>query len=73
MKIISEQFKQKILAKPLTPDTYEAIINIQYLDSYRDMTAMQKAYDKETAHGMNRIAQEAWNQRIDKELKLLKQ
>lgn len=68
VKIISEQFKQKILARPLTPDTFEAIINIQFLDSFRDMNAMQKAYDKETSHGLNRIAQEDWNQRIDKEL-----
>ncbi|MEJ5960683.1 hypothetical protein [Pedobacter immunditicola] len=72
VKIISEQFKQKILAKPLTPDTFEAIINIQYLDSFRDMNAMQKAYDKETSNGMNRFAQEEWNQRIDKELKSFK-
>jgi len=72
VKIISEQFKQKILAKPLTPDTFEAIINIQYLDSFRDMNTMQKAYDKETGHGMNRIAQEEWNQRIDRDLKSFK-
>jgi len=69
VKIISEQFKQQILAKPLTPDTFEAIINIQYLDSFRDMNAMQKAYDQETSHGLNHVAQEAWNRRIDKELK----
>jgi len=72
VKIISEQFKQKILAKPLTPDTFEAIINIQYLDSFRDMNTMQKAYDKETSHGINKAAQEEWNQRIDKELKSFK-
>jgi hypothetical protein len=71
VKIIAEQFKQKILAKALAPDTFEAIINMQYLDSFRDMNAMQKAYDKETGHGTNRIAQEEWNQRIDKELKFI--
>jgi len=69
VKIITEQFKQKILDKPLTPDTFEAFINMQYLDSYRDMHAMQKAYDTETSHGSNRSAQESWNNRIDKELK----
>jgi hypothetical protein len=68
-KIITEQFKQKVLCKPLTPDTFEAFINMQYLDSYRDMHAMQKAYDTETNHGANRFAQESWNNRIDKELK----
>ena len=69
VKIISEQFKQKILAHKLTPDTFEAIINMQYLDSLRDMNTMQKAYDKETGNGTNRSAQAAWNNRIDKELK----
>ncbi|HEY0176726.1 MAG TPA: hypothetical protein VGC08_10130 [Pedobacter sp.] len=70
VKIISEQFKQKILAAGLTPDTYEAFINIQYLDSYRDLDAMQSAYDKETGHGVNRSAQTMWNDRIDRELKI---
>jgi hypothetical protein len=69
VKIIAEQFKRKVMAKPLNPDTYEAFINMQYLDSFRDMDVMQKAYDGETAHGQNRSAQEQWNARIDKELK----
>lgn len=72
VKIIAEQFRQKVLAAKLTPDTFEAFINMQYLDSFRDMNAIQKAYDKETAHGMNRSAQEEWNKRIDQELKSTK-
>lgn len=68
VKIISEQFKQKILSQQLTPDNFEAIINMQYLDSYRDMDAMQTAYDNETHHGTNKYAQSMWNDRIDKEL-----
>lgn len=69
VKIIGEQFKQKLLAAKPTPDTFEALINMQYLDSYRDMDTMQKAYDKETNHGANTSAQAMWNDRIDKELK----
>jgi hypothetical protein len=72
VKIIAEQFKQKVLAARLTPDTFEAFINMQYLDSFRDMNAIQKAYDKETAHGMNKSAQEEWNKRIDRDLKSTK-
>ena len=68
-KIIAEQFKQKIAAQNLTPDNFESIINMQYLDSYRDMNTMQKAYDKETAHSRNETAQQAWNTLIDKNLK----
>jgi hypothetical protein len=42
---------------------------MQYLDSYRDMYAMQKAYDKETRNGRNEYAQSKWNNDIDKGLK----
>jgi hypothetical protein len=69
VKIIAEQFKRKIKANRLTPDNFEAIINMQYLDSYRDMDAMQKAYDGETGHGMNKAAQDKWNNKIDAGLK----
>lgn len=69
VKIIAEQFKQKVLAEKLTPDTYEAFINMQYLDSFRDMDKMQRAYDQETSHGLNSIRQTAWNELIDKELR----
>lgn len=71
-RIIAAQFKQKIAAENLTPDSYEAFINMQYLDSYRDMNTMQKAYDKETQHSLNTAAQNEWDDKIDKELKLLK-
>jgi hypothetical protein len=68
-KVIAEQYKQKVLAKNLTPDNYEAFISMQYLDSYRDMYAMQKAYDKETRNGRNEYTQSKWNNDIDKGLK----
>jgi len=70
-RIISGQFQQKILAKDLTPDTFEALINMQYLDSYRDMDTMQKAYDTETNHGTNTFIQDKWNKRIDEALQSL--
>lgn len=64
-KIITEQFRQQIQKAKVNPDTYEAVINMQYLESYRDMNKMQKAYDTETAHGLNRAAQQNWNKRLD--------
>ncbi|WP_342645146.1 hypothetical protein [Mucilaginibacter sp. CSA2-8R] len=67
-QIIAGQFKQKILAQQLTPDNYEAIINMQYLDSYRDLYEMQKAYDKETGNGTRQQLQQEWNEKIDKQL-----
>lgn len=63
-KIITDQFRQKLINQVLTPESYEAAINMQYLDSYRDLDAMQKAYDKETKHGSNREVQSEWNTRI---------
>jgi len=69
-KIVTEQFKEKIMATKSGPDTFEGIINMQYLDSYRDMNKLQKDYDNETEHGLNRIAQEEWNKRIDRLLNL---
>lgn len=68
-RIITRRFQQKILAAGLTPDTYEAFISMQYLDSYRDMNTMQKAYDRETRHGINEQAQLEWNRKIDGMLK----
>jgi hypothetical protein len=70
VKIIAEQYKRKILAEHLTPDTYEAFISMEYLEAYRNMNKMQKAYDEETRHGRDLDAQYKWNDRIDKELQL---
>lgn len=68
-RVITKQFQKKILAAGLRPDTYEAFISMQYLDSYRDMNTLQKAYDKETRHGINEQAQSEWNKKIDAMLK----
>lgn len=69
VRIISEQFKQKVRSANLTPDNYLAFLNMQHLDSLRDLHKMQKAYDDETSHGLNLGAQEKWNKKIDEELK----
>lgn len=68
-RIIANDFRRKIMAAKLTPDTFESIINMQYLDSLRDMHVMQKAYDDETRHGLDTGTQSIWNQRIDQDLK----
>ncbi len=63
-RIITRQYQQKITNAGLTPDTYQAFISMQYLDSYRDMNAMQRAYDKETRHGLDTFAQSNWNKKV---------
>jgi hypothetical protein len=68
-KIIAEQYKQALLSQALTPDNYEAIINMQYLDSYRDMYEMQKRYDEETSHGTRELVQHKWDDKISKQLR----
>jgi hypothetical protein len=68
-RITTIAYQKKILSAGLTPDTYEAYVSMQYLDSYRDMNAMQKAYDKETRHGIDEQSQFIWDRKIDALLK----
>ncbi|HWZ16678.1 MAG TPA: hypothetical protein VNW95_15670 [Mucilaginibacter sp.] len=68
-KIAAERFKQKVLSEQLPPGNFDGPINVDYLESYREMTDMQKRYDKETAHGSNGSAQARWNGYIDEELR----
>jgi len=70
-KIVGEHFKQKIAAMHLPPDNYDGEINIEYLETLRELHRMQTQYDGETHHGANHGIQEEWNEKIDKELKLL--
>ncbi|MEO6632799.1 MAG: hypothetical protein ABIN13_13785 [Mucilaginibacter sp.] len=71
VKIASEHFKQKLTAGNLGTDDYEASVNMEYLDAYREMNNLQKQYDDETHHGTDAAEQGRWNQHIDKELKAL--
>ena len=68
-KLVSEHFKKKILALDLPVDNFDGPINMEYLETLREATAMQKQYDDQTRHGQDRHAQERWNEKIDKELK----
>jgi hypothetical protein len=70
-KIVGEHFKQKIAAMKLPPDNYDGEINVEYLETLRELHRMQTQYDSETHHGANHGAQEEWNEKIDTELKLL--
>lgn len=71
VKIAAERFKRKLTNSKLLPDDYEGTINVIYLDTYREMTDLQKQYDRETNHGLDTAEQERWNKKIDKELKEL--
>ena len=69
-KIAAEHFKQRIKSEKLPVTNYDGYINVDYLDAYREMDTLQKQYDNETAHGTDRVAQERWNKKIDKGLRL---
>lgn len=69
VKIIMERFKVKLQSMDLSPDDYEGVLGYQYLEVYREMNRLQDDYDGETRHGLNKTAQEKWNQKIDQELR----
>jgi hypothetical protein len=71
-KLVGEHFKQKILAMNLPVDNFNGPINVEYLETLREATRMQKQYDAETHHGEDKQAQAEWNEKIDKELLLYK-
>jgi len=68
-KLVGEHFKRTILALHLPVDNYDGPINVEYLETLREATRLQKQYDTETRHGMNHQAQARWNEKIDKELR----
>ncbi|HWD87828.1 MAG TPA: hypothetical protein VG367_06845 [Mucilaginibacter sp.] len=70
-KIIGEHFKQKLAAMNLPPDNYDGYINVEYLETLRELHSMQTQYDKETRHGSDGYAQSQWDKKIDQELSAL--
>ncbi|MGN6637656.1 MAG: hypothetical protein ACTHJ8_02010 [Mucilaginibacter sp.] len=68
-KIVAERFKHKVMSMHLPVDNYDGPINVEYLETLREATRMQKQYDAETRHGLNTQAQAEWNDKIDKELR----
>jgi hypothetical protein len=71
VKLVAERFRQKVLSMPLDPEDYDGRIGYQYLVFFREMNRLQEAYDGETAHGMNKVAQERWNKKIKADLSAL--
>ena len=69
-KIFAEKFKDDLKKEKLTPDNFEGIINVQYLETRREIHRMQEKYDDETNHGLNTAQQESWNKFIDSQLRL---
>ncbi|WP_232064747.1 hypothetical protein [Rhodocytophaga rosea] len=71
VKIVAERFKQKLHPDSLTVEDHNSEIHWKYIESFREMNRLQEQYDGETNHGLDRISQDLWNQRIEAELKEL--
>ena len=66
--IVGKRFEQKIKATKLPIDNFDGLINVKFYESFREMNDLQKQYDNETEHGINKSKQQEWNAYIDKEL-----
>ncbi|MGV3639108.1 MAG: hypothetical protein ACO1NZ_01240 [Adhaeribacter sp.] len=68
VKLVAERFKDQARSAPLTVADYNSLLQYQFLESWREMTALQEQYDRETRHGLDQAAQQRWNQQIDRDL-----
>ena len=68
-KLVAERFKQQIQPARLSPDDFNATIQLAYFTGYQELSRLQEQYDTETGNGTNGAAQQRWNQRIDAELR----
>ncbi len=72
-KLITERFKKKIMSmKAELIIDLNSMIQYEYLESYREMNFLQKQYDNETQHSINRQKQADWEEKIGKWLDEMK-
>ena len=67
-RISAERFKKKLDKLELTVEDHDSQIQYQFLDSYREMNHLQKAYDSDTRHGLNPVEQRRWEEMVKNEL-----
>jgi hypothetical protein len=71
-KVINNRFRRRILElEAESIDELNSQIQYEYLEFYREMNRMQKAYDGETLHSVNSIKQAEWAEKIKKELETI--
>ncbi|WP_299760467.1 hypothetical protein [uncultured Pontibacter sp.] len=69
VKLVAERFKKKITPDILSVTDYNSIIQYHYIESFREMNRLQEQYDVETQHGLNKVAQDQWNKKIEAQLR----
>lgn len=67
-RISAERFKKKLSRLELTVGDHDSQIQYQFLESYREMNHLQKAYDRDTRHGLNPEEQRRWEEMVKNEL-----
>lgn len=67
-RISAERFKKKLDKLELTVSDHDSQIQYQFLESYREMNHLQKAYDRDTRHGLNPEEQRRWEEMVKNEL-----
>jgi hypothetical protein len=69
-KLVVERFKKKVslLDADLIIDL-NSMIQYEYLESYREMNQLQRQFDDETNHSVNRPMQAEWESKVKKWLK----
>jgi len=65
-------FIQAVRAANITASNYNGLLTKLYQESVTSMKDMQDQYDNETDHSLIKDKQEAWNEKIDAELAVLK-
>ena len=64
-KLVVERFKKKVRAiQAESIDDLNSMIQFEYLESYREMNSLQRAYDGETRHSQDTFKQAEWAEKI---------
>lgn len=63
--LVVQRFKKKIAQMVANNiDDLNSMMQLTYLESYREMNQLQKQYDQETLHSLNKLMQAAWEQKV---------
>lgn len=64
-QVVMNRYKKKIQTLEANTSTdLASLLQYEYLESYREMNRLQKAYDTETNHGLNTEIQAQWDRKI---------
>ena len=68
----AENFIKELVKATFTKDNYNSALNSVFDKVYKDNIALQERYDRETQHSINKPVQLLWNDKIAREIILLK-